>query len=136
MGLPGGVGAAGLTSFPPAPGCSWRAAEPGIWGRERPGEDLVGESEAVGLVGEEGLERREGRTGLGLPGTWTGLLGEGECGPLPLAWPPRWPFLKGLLETIFKEKSVFSGEANGGIGGLIFTLVGDSLGGRLGGFSS
>ena len=40
------------------------------------------------------------------------------------------------LETIFKEKSVFSGEANGGIGGLIFTLVGDSLGGRLGGFSS
>ena len=47
------------------------------------------------------------------------------------------PFLKGLLETIFREKSVFSGDARGGIGGLMFTLVGEaSLGGRLGGFSS
>lgn len=55
---------------------------------------------------------------------------------MPLTWPPKWLFLKGLLETIFKEKSVFSGEAKGGIGGLIFTLVGDNLGGRLGGFSS
>lgn len=31
----------------------------GIWGSDRPGEDLAGET---------GLERREGRTGLGLAG--------------------------------------------------------------------
>ena len=36
------------------------------------------------------------------------------------------PFLKGLLETIFREKSVFSGDARGGIGGLMFTLVGEA----------
>ena len=80
LGLPGGVGAAGLISFTPGPalGGSWRAADPGIWGSERPGEDLVGWGAAAVLVGEAGLVRREGRTGLGLPGTWTGLVGEGE----------------------------------------------------------
>ena len=109
------------------------AAVPGIWGRDRPGEDLDGETEA--LVGDEGLVRREGRTGLGLPGTCRGLVGEGEF-VLPLVWAAICPFLKGLLETMFNEKSDFSGEARGGIGGLIFTLVGDNLGGRLGGFSS
>ena len=85
--------------------------------------------EAEVLEGEAGLERREGRTGLGLPGSWTGLGGGGE-------WPPSCPFLKGLLETMLSGKSVCSGEARGGIGGLRFTLVGDSLGGRLGGSAS
>lgn len=71
---------AGLTSFTPGPttlGGTCLAAEPGIWGSERPGEDLVGGTPAPDLVGEAGLVRREGRTGLGLPGTWTGLVGEG-----------------------------------------------------------
>lgn len=71
---------AGFTSLTPGPalGGACLAAEPGIWGSERPGEDLVGETPAPDLVGEAGLVRREGRTGLGLPGTWTGLEGEGE----------------------------------------------------------
>jgi len=132
LGLPGGVGAAGLLIFTLlTPGCL--AALPGIWGKDRPGDDFDGETEA--LVGDEGFERREGRTGLGLPGTCTGLVGEGEL-VLPFVWAEICPFLNGLLETIFNEKSDFSGEARGGIGGLIFTLVGDNLGGRLGGFSS
>ena len=50
----------------------------------------------------------------------------------------RLGFLKGLLETSFACSSGFSGEACGGIGGiggLIFTLVGDNRGGS-GGLSS
>ena len=42
------------------------------------------------------------------------------------------PVLKGLLETSLGCSSAFSGEAwggSGGIGGLMLTLVGDSLGG-------
>ena len=63
-----------------------------------------------------------------------GLLGDtgGELGLVRLG------FLKGLLETSFCCSSGFSGEAwggIGGIGGLMLTLVGESLGGR-GGFSS
>ncbi len=71
---------AGLTCRDPGPAlvCTCLAAEPGIWGSERPGEDLVGETAGPDFVGEAGLVRREGRTGLGLPGTWLGLVGEGE----------------------------------------------------------
>ena len=90
----------------------------GIWGSDRPGEDLAGET---------GLERREGRTGLGLAGTVPGedLLELSVWSPV----------LKGLLETSLCWRSSLSGEARGGMGGLMFTLVGDSLGGR-GGLSS
>jgi len=75
------------------------------------------------------LVRREGRTGLGLAGMLVGLVGEGA------ALPPICPFLKGLFETSLCWSSEFSGEARGGWGGFMFTLVGDSLGGR-GGLSS
>ena len=81
-GLPGGVGAAGLQTFPGGLGLELEVL--GIWGKDRPGEDLEG---------EPGLLRREGSTGLGLAGILVGLVGEG------VLLPPICPFLKGLLET-------------------------------------
>jgi len=49
----------------------------GIWGNERPGEALVGDM--LVLVGDDkGFFNLEGRTGLGLPGIFVGLVGEGE----------------------------------------------------------
>ena len=62
LGLPGGVGAAGLTPL----GCL--AAIPGICGSDLPGDDLAA-AEGVVFVGEGGLDNLDGTTGLGLPGT-------------------------------------------------------------------
>ena len=71
--------------------------------------------------------KREGTRGFGLAG-W--LVGDGVLAPSPSC-----PFLKGELETSLCWSSDLSGDARGGMGGLMFTLVGDSLGGR-GGLSS
>ena len=66
MGLPGGVGAAGLT-----PLLVCLAAIPGIWGSDLPGDDLAAAADEGGraLVGDGGLVNLDGMTGLALPGT-------------------------------------------------------------------
>ena len=54
-----------------------RVATPaGTCGNDLPGDDFEGDWDD--LVGDGGLLRRDGRTGFGLPGTCTGLVGDGE----------------------------------------------------------